>query len=132
MDADQLPVPYRVYGQSPPHASQERRVPWETEIDALRHQWPQLNAYPQFSAMIDTVSRFTAELSTAETSRWRPGHGWTHDPTAAARHAQQTLYAREDRAHSTHPRHTPGPPPPAAGPRQSSGPPHNPRRGLRP
>lgn len=121
MDTERPPVPYRVYGQTPLAAPDERQVPWEAEIDALRHRWPQLRAYPHFSAMVDTVSHFTAELSTAEGSHWRPGQGWESDP-AAARAAQRALYAREDRERSARTQSTSMPPPHAAGPQHRGGP----------
>lgn len=132
MDTERLPVPYRVYGQWPLATPDERQIPWEAEIDALRHQWPQLHAYPRFSAMVDTVSHFTAELSATEGSRWRPGQGWESDPTAAARGAQRALYAREDRERAARTQHTSMLPPPAAGPQQRGGPDQTRGPGLRP
>jgi hypothetical protein len=115
-DATHLPTPYRVYGQDPVPPT-ERAVPWQAGIDELRKQWPQLQKYPGFSEMIESVGRFAAGLDNRSNRMWLPARGWSNSPvtvrpTSAAIAAQQVFRRPGPSSAPPLPRSTQPTPPP--------------------
>ncbi|WP_410785934.1 HAD-IB family phosphatase [Kribbella sp. C-35] len=68
------PQPYRFYGQ-PPARDDETEILWDQGFRQLRARIPQLQDYPEFKEMTETISTFLDGASEPSNGVWDPARG---------------------------------------------------------
>ncbi|WP_350280780.1 HAD-IB family phosphatase [Kribbella sp. HUAS MG21] len=68
------PHPYRFYGQAPAR-DDETEILWDQGFRQLRARIPQLQEYPEFKEMTETIGAFLDGAADGSNGVWDPAHG---------------------------------------------------------
>ncbi len=91
---DQLPRPYRLYGQQPVPKG-VTPIPWDEECENLKKSNSQLGFYPNYSKMMKTVGAFVDSIDNSPDKGWKPRTGWAIKEVISHRNCSKPFYLNE-------------------------------------